>query len=154
MRYLGIDWGEKRWGLSYGDEIGIATPLEAIVNPELEEKWVCLTQLVEQRRIESFVVGYPLNMDGSVGFKAKEVDQFITQLELQCPSLPIHRVDERLTSHTAGLSWTAKQKRQKRKSGKLDSSSAAIILQDYLDQLNLCGDGALDMDEEEYGSLG
>jgi len=146
MRYLGIDWGEKRWGISYGDEIGIATPLDAIVDATSELKWKRLMSLVDQRRIQEFVVGYPYNMDGTVGFKAREVDAFIQELATRFPGLPTHRIDERLTSHTAGKAWNEKQKRQQRKSGKLDSSAAAIILQDYLDQLNLSQDFLEDRD--------
>lgn len=135
MRYLGIDWGAKRWGLSYGDEIGIATPLDALTDTLEEAKWCKLAQLLQQRRIDEFVVGYPFNMDGSVGFKAREVDAFVRELNRRFPTIKVHRIDERLTSQVAGKAWTAKQKRDQRKSGKLDSSAAAIILQDFLDQL-------------------
>lgn len=134
MRCLGIDWGTKRWGLSYGDEIGIATPLPAITDANGEARWKTLAQLIAQRRIDTIVVGYPYNMDGSVGFKAKEVDAFIACLKEQFPLLPVHRVDERLTSQVAGQAWSEKEKREQRRSGKLDSSAAALILQDYLDQ--------------------
>ena len=136
MRYLGIDWGEKRWGISYGDELGVATPLHAIVDNEVADRWNSLIRLVKERRIEGFVVGYPFNMDGSVGFKAREVDGFIDQLGDRFPNIPVERADERLTSHTAGQHWNSKQKRQQRKSGKLDSGAATVFLQDFLDQLN------------------
>jgi len=137
MRYLGIDWGEKRWGISYGDELGIATPMDAIIDTEIAIKWEKLRKLVVQRHIQEFVVGYPYNMDGSIGFKAKEVDQFINELIARFPTMPVSRIDERLTSHTAGMNWSEKQKRQHRKSGKLDSSAAAILLQDFLDQQSI-----------------
>jgi putative holliday junction resolvase len=135
IRYLGIDWGEKRWGLAYADELGVATPLDAITHPEPEVRWDALRRAIVQRRIEVCVVGYPYNMDGTVGFKAKEVDAFIAQLEQRFPGVEVHRVDERLTSHVAGLGWSERQKREQRRSGKLDSSAAAIILQDFVDQL-------------------
>ena len=134
-RYLGIDWGEKRWGIAYADELGVATPLEAITQVDASARWDALRRVVVQRRVDGFVVGYPYNMDGSVGFKAKEVDAFIGELEQQFPAIEIHRVDERLTSHAAGSGWSERQKREQRRSGKLDSSAAAIILQDFVDQL-------------------
>lgn len=137
MRYLAIDWGEKRWGIGYGDELGVATPLEAIVDVDISARWSRLLSLVRERRIQQLVVGYPLNMDGSVGFKAREVDEFIKELNQQLPDLPVERVDERLSSHTAGQHWSGKKKREQRKSGKLDSGAATVFLQDYLDQLSL-----------------
>lgn len=137
MKYLAIDWGEKRWGIGYGDELGVATPLEAIVDTDASTRWIHLEKVVRERRIEKIVVGYPLNMDGSVGFKAREVDRFIDELNERLPLLPVERTDERLTSHTAGKHWSSKKKREQRKSGKLDSAAATVFLQDYLDQLNM-----------------
>jgi putative holliday junction resolvase len=134
-RYLGIDWGEKRWGIAYADEVGVAMPLDAITQPAPQARWEALLRVMVQRRVDACVVGYPYNMDGTVGFKAKEVDAFIGELEQRIPGVSVHRVDERLTSHAAGLGWSERQKREQRRSGKLDSSAAAIILQDYVDQL-------------------
>lgn len=135
MNRLGIDYGEKRWGISFSDELNIATPQPAIIENELEQKWSSLRRLVEERVVREFVVGYPYNMDGSAGFKAAEVDSFISELEDRHPGIPVKRVDERLTSVTAGEGWSEKKKRGERKSGKLDSKAATLILQDYLDQL-------------------
>ena len=80
MRCLGIDYGERRIGLSYGDEIGVATPLPALDAIDRAEGFVRLGRVLEERRISDLVVGYPLNMDGTVGFKAREVDAFIDEL--------------------------------------------------------------------------
>jgi len=137
MKYLAIDWGEKRWGIGYGDELGVATPLDAIVDAEISARWIHLEKVVRERRIDTLVVGYPLNMDGSVGFKAREVDHFIDEVNQRLPHLPVVRTDERLTSHAAGKHWSGKKKREQRKSGKLDSAAAAVFLQDYLDHTNM-----------------
>ncbi len=137
MRVLGIDYGEKRIGLSYGDELGVATPLPAIVTGSPAEKVQQLAQLTRSRRIEQLVVGYPYNMDGSRGFKAAEVDAFIARLE-SATGLPVERVDERLTSHQVEAEMraagrTLKKSRSLRKSGDVDSRAATLILQDFLD---------------------
>lgn len=132
MKYLGIDWGEKRIGLAYGDELGLAFPITPAVAPAKKERLRQIEAVVRERGIEAMVVGYPLNMDGSAGFKAREVDAFIGLLEKRF-RLPVHRVDERLTSVAAeGLSRESKRKPD-RKSGELDSRAAAILLQDFLD---------------------
>ena len=54
---------------------------------------------LNERKAEELVVGYPLNINGTVGFKAREVDEFIAELEKRF-RLPIHRIDERLSSHS------------------------------------------------------
>jgi putative holliday junction resolvase len=140
MRLLGIDYGEKRIGLAYGDEVGVAVPLDAAVQRDFEERMTHLAKVVAERRIEKFVVGYPYNMDGSVGFKAREVDSFIEKLKRRF-RLPLDRVDETLTSveAEAGMGKPRKNLRNVRRSratGHLDSSAAALILQDYMDTQN------------------
>lgn len=141
MRLLGIDYGSKRWGLSFADELGLALPLPAAVSSTPEERFTQLTQLITQRRITELVVGYPYNMDGTAGFKAREVDAFIAELEKRF-NLPVHRTDERLTTHAA-TNLTPKRKSKKprtaaahradRATGEVDSRAATIILQDFLD---------------------
>ena len=136
MRYLGIDYGERRIGLAYGDELGLAVPLPAAVQPEIGERLAHIIEVVERRHIDHFVIGYPYNMDGSTGFKAQEVDCFIGKLLERLP-LPVHRVDERLTSEVAKdrLGLSGLKERQTRSIGKVDSAAAALILQDYLDSI-------------------
>jgi putative Holliday junction resolvase len=77
MNYLGIDWGEKRIGLAFADEVGIAMPLPAAVALSKKERMCHIETMLTQRKADELVVGYPLNMNGTVGFKAKEVDEFI-----------------------------------------------------------------------------
>jgi putative Holliday junction resolvase len=133
MRCLGIDYGTKRVGLAHGDEIGVATPLPALVDADAAVRWRRLGELIRQRRITDLVLGYPYNMDGSVGFKAKEVDGFAAKLKAEF-GLPVHLVDETLTSSEAESSIAKKDRRSVRDSGLIDSRAACLILQDYLDQ--------------------
>lgn len=133
MRFLGIDYGTRRVGLAFGDELGVATPLPALTDADPGKRWNELAAVIRQRRITELVLGHPLNMDGSAGFKAKEVDVFAERLRTQF-TLPVHLVDERLTSHLAEAGMNQKDLRAIRASGIVDSRSAAIILQDYLDQ--------------------
>lgn len=133
MRYLGIDYGTKRIGLSHGDEIGVATPLPALTAGLGEESWKKLGEIIRQRRITDLVVGYPYNMDGSVGFKAKEVEGFVSKLKEKF-GLPVHLVDETLTSYEAESTIAKKSRREVRDSGLIDSRAACLILQDFLDQ--------------------
>ena len=133
MRCLGIDYGTKRIGLAQGDEVGVATPLPALIETDAPGRWLKLGELIKQRRITDLVLGYPYNMDGSVGFKAKEVDAFAAQLKEQF-GLPVHLVDETLTSYAAESTIAKKARREVRDSGLIDSRAACLILQDFLDQ--------------------
>jgi putative Holliday junction resolvase len=134
MRCLGIDYGEKRIGLAWGDELGVATPIKAATQSTVEARMDCIEKLIHERGATDLVVGYPYNMDGSIGFKAKEVDAFIEVLEKRF-GLPVHRIDERLTSHRmeSDLGLSGRKERELRKTGIVDSGAAALILQDWLD---------------------
>jgi putative Holliday junction resolvase len=136
LNYLGIDWGEKRIGLAHADEVGIAVPLPAAVASTKKARLQHIEEMIKQRRIHELVCGYPLNMDGSVGFKAKEVDVFIGEMEKRF-KLPIHRIDERLSSHSVEQGLKSQKKKLDRRSGEIDSRAAALILQDFIEEQNL-----------------
>jgi putative holliday junction resolvase len=133
MRCLGIDYGTKRVGLAHGDEIGVATPLPALTDADEAVRWRKLGELVRTRHISDLVLGYPYNMDGTAGFKAKEVDAFAARLKAEF-GLPVHLVDETLTSAEAEATIAKKNRRGVRDSGLIDSRAACLILQDWLDQ--------------------
>ena len=133
MRCLGIDFGEKRIGLSYGDELGVATPLPALTDRSSRKRLEKLATVIHQRRITDLVLGHPLNMDDSAGVKAKEVEAFAARL-LAAFGRPVHLVDERLTSYEAEQSVPKPRRRAVRASGLIDSRAACLILQDFLNQ--------------------
>jgi putative Holliday junction resolvase len=132
MRFLGIDHGTRRIGLAYGDDIGVATPLAAISAEDAAKRWAGLAAVLKERRITEVVVGHPINMDGSSGPKALEVEEYAKRIRAEF-GLPVHLVDERLTSYEAESTIPPSKRRAIRKTGLVDSRSATIILQDYLD---------------------
>ena len=133
MRCLGIDYGARRIGLSFGDELGVATPLAALTDADAAQRWRALAAIVKQRRVTDFVVGHPLNMDETPGFKAKEVEAFAARLRAEF-ALPVHLVDERLTSYEAESTIAKSKRRAVRASGIIDSRAATLILQDFFNQ--------------------
>jgi putative holliday junction resolvase len=143
MRCLGIDHGTRRVGLSYGDDIGVATPLPALVFADSAKQWEGIASVVKDRKITDLVIGHPLNMDGTAGPKAKEVEEFARKLQ-SVFGLPVHLVDERLTSYEAESTIEPSKRRAVRKSGLIDSRAATLILQDFLN-------GRISVDEEEEG---
>jgi putative Holliday junction resolvase len=132
MRCLGIDHGARRIGLSYGDEIGVATPLPALVFADASKQWAGIGAILKDRKVTDVVLGHPLNMDGSSGPKALEVEEFARRLRAEF-NLPVHLVDERLTSHEAESTIPPAKRRAVRRSGLVDSRAATLILQDFLD---------------------
>ena len=133
--YLGVDYGTKRIGLAWADELGISLPLESIPGVELEGCWEEFERVLKERKITEVVVGYPIHMDGEVGIRAKEVDSFILNINTKF-GLPVFRMDERLTSVAAAESISMKSKGRKGKKpadGRIDATAASLILRDFLE---------------------
>jgi putative Holliday junction resolvase len=139
MRVLGIDYGDKRTGIAISDPMGwTAQGLEAVIGG-MAKAAERVSQLAKQYDVKTLVVGYPINMDGSTGFRAVRTDEFISALKKRLNDGDINFIkwDERLTSteasrklKAAGVKPTARGVREK---GKIDILSAAILLQSYLD---------------------
>jgi len=121
--YLGVDWGEKRIGLSLADsETKLATPFKTVGS--LEE----LEQTTKEEEIDILVVGKPIKMKGEgEGLNPLFLD-FIKELESKIPELKIELVDERLTSKQADKLPGGKKEKASR-----DEISAILILQTFLD---------------------
>jgi len=135
MRCLGLDYGTRRIGVAYGDDLGVATPLPALAAADPLRRWAGLASLVKERRITDVVVGHPLNMDGSSGPKALEVEAFARRVRADF-GVPVHLIDERLTSYEAESTIAPAKRRSVRGTGLVDSRAATIILQDYLDGIS------------------
>jgi putative holliday junction resolvase len=132
MRCLGLDYGTRRIGLSYGDDLGVATPLVALSAADPSKRWAGLAAVLKERRVTDVVLGHPINMDGTSGPKAAEVEAFAMRIRSEF-GLPVHLVDERLTSYEAESTIEPSKRREVRRSGLIDSRAATIILQDFLD---------------------
>ncbi len=134
-RYLGIDYGTKRIGLAVSDlETKIASPLTTIdAAGSVSHQVGAVAEVAHDYTVAAFVVGLPLNMDGSEGKQAKTTRAFGEALA-RTTDLPVHYYDERLSSVAAEeLLAPAELTRRKRK-GRLDPVAAQVILQGFLDQ--------------------
>ena len=130
--YLGIDYGTKRIGLAWADNLMISLPIGTVPGLDSAGCWDALTKEIKDRSITELVVGYPLHMDGSVGRRAQQVDRFIDELEEKF-SLPVHRVDERLTSASARETVGGKlTQKGEDKTGRVDATAASLTLRDFL----------------------
>jgi putative Holliday junction resolvase len=134
MKYLAIDYGNKRTGLATCDpNETIATPLTVLTTgKDLPNK---IAQIMESENVDAVIIGLPINMDGSEGFQAKHVRQFAEQLEKQL-NMTIHFQDERLSTFGAQEKLEQTDLSKKTKSRRLDAVAAAQILQDFLENKN------------------
>ena len=134
MRYLAIDYGNKRTGLAICDESEtITSPLAVLdTNENLIEK---ITQIIKDETVGAIVLGLPLNMDETQGPQARIVRDFSQQLKKHI-DIPIHFEDERLSSFAAEDKLAAAELTRKKKKERLDAVAAAVILQTFLDRKN------------------
>ena len=130
MRYLGIDYGNKKVGLAFGDsETGVAVPLEVVQNEGPDQLIQFITERLRNEQIDQVVVGVPLpTAEGPGSEQLEKTQQFIEKLQSQV-SMPIHEEDERYS--------TAEALRLQREYGATaedDALAAMLILQAFLDQ--------------------
>lgn len=132
-RYLAIDHGSRRIGLAIGDtQTGIASPLKTIQaagNPQGDAA-VVLAQ-ASQFDVSGFVVGLPLNMDGSEGPQAKATRVFGEALA-KAAGKSVHYWDERLSSFAAEELIQTEELTRKKKRSRVDRVAAQVILQEFL----------------------
>ena len=135
MRIMALDVGSKRIGVALSDPLKItAQGLQTFQRTTLEEDVKGLWQLIDEHEVSQLVVGLPKNMDGNIGFKAEEVQQFIADLTAE-RKIEIIWIDERLTTVSAErVLLEADVSRAKRKKV-IDKMAAVVILQSYLDRL-------------------
>lgn len=133
-RFIGIDYGSKRTGLAVSDPLHIiASPLETVPAAKIIDY---LQKYSQSETIIGFVVGWPLNMDGSPSQAAADIEAFLPRLRRAFPGIPVTLEDERFTSvlaHRAMIDGGMKYM-QRRDKKSVDRISAAIILQSFLDK--------------------
>lgn len=137
MRILGIDYGDSRIGVAISDPLGwTANGLETIQAKQQFHKAVeQVAAICRQYAVQTVVIGYPKNMNGTLGERTEKTEGFIAALNAVCPGLEFVRWDERLTSVAAHRTMreTGATTRNKGK-GIVDKIAAELILQGYLDQ--------------------
>ena len=132
-RSLGIDFGEKRVGLSLSDRSNlIASPFMTINYINENDLVTQLKKIVIENDIENFVLGLPINMKGEDTAQTKVVRKF--KKSLSSLKLPIIYEDERLSSVSAKNSLILQNIKTGHNKPEIDKTAAAIILQQYLDK--------------------
>lgn len=133
-RILAFDYGTKRIGIAVTDSLQIiATGLDTIHPNDIV---VYLTKYLSKEVVELFVVGEPKQMDGTPSQPAQHVRGFMTILKKHFPEIPIETMDERFTSKMAAatVAQSGFKKSDRRNKERIDTISATIILQSYLEK--------------------
>lgn len=135
MRYLGLDLGSRTLGVAISDKTGIiASSLKVIRHEEEYDRLVDeVKNLVSELEIDAIVLGFPKNMNNTIGPKGELSIEFKGKLE-KCIDIPIYLQDERLSTKSALDTLIQGDVSRKNRKKVVDSLAATIILQSYLDR--------------------
>jgi|TARA_B100001057_G_scaffold449334_1_gene490413 putative Holliday junction resolvase len=134
-KFIGIDYGQKKIGLSVTDDDKVfAFPLETVKRNDFFD---FITNFFKENDVEKFVIGKPTRMSGESSEIEGEIIEFIKKLERKFPNIPIVRFDERFTSKIATKSILSAGAKKKMRLNKeiVDKISATIILRDFLEYI-------------------
>ena len=136
MRVIGLDYGTKTVGVAISDELLItAQPLLTIEREranKLRKTVAKIEEIISEYNVEEIVLGYPKNMNNTLGERAAATDEFREMLERRT-GLPVILVDERLTTIEADRILEETGVVASGRKEYIDKMAAAIILQNYLD---------------------
>ncbi len=133
MRVLAIDFGTKKLGLALSDPEGrFALPRGVMPREgEAEQMYAGLARLAAEERVGALVVGLPLGLDGAETATTRQARNFGNRLAARL-ALPVHFVDERLSSAEAKSRLAETGTRGKKAKARLDAEAAALILESFL----------------------
>ena len=134
-RLLGVDFGEKRTGLAVSDEGRfLANGIGNVTGTGIGKMADEVARYADEYKVSGIVLGLPVNMDGSQGFRAERIRTFADILAERV-SVPIVLLDERLTTVSASRFLNETNTRGKKRKAVIDTLSAQLILQNALDRL-------------------
>lgn len=143
-RLIGLDVGKKTIGLALSDPShGIATPLKTIQRTKFTKDMIALSEVVKDYEVKGFIIGLPVNMDGSEGRRAQSIRDFAAEMHNFLGNDPwIAFWDERLSTVSADnivdtLVEKRKTKINAKSSGLIDKLAAHSILQGALDFISI-----------------
>lgn len=135
MKVLGIDYGDRRTGIAISDRSGLLAGNPQVIDERDYEKLLDkLCALVAQEKIEQLVLGYPKNMDGTIGERAARCEVMADDLRART-GCSVKLWDERRTTVQAHAILHSNGQKQKKHKKTVDAVAAMLILQGYLDYM-------------------
>lgn len=136
MRIMGLDYGSKTIGVAISDPLGLTAQGIEIIRREDENKLRKslrrIEELISEYQVEEIVLGFPKNMNNTIGDRAQKSLELKEKLERRC-GLPVIMWDERLTTVEANRTLMESGVRRENRSKYVDMIAAVFILQGYLD---------------------
>ena len=135
-RKLGIDYGVSRTGIAITDELGITAQGLETITSNGNDKIILkkIAEILEKYEIDTFVIGNPLNMDGTESKRSEETKGFIHKLKSRFNNIEIISVDERLTTVEAHKTMNLLNINNKKKKQVVDTIAAVYILENYINK--------------------
>lgn len=134
MKVLGLDFGDKTCGIAISDREGkLARGLTTLRFQRGEEVKTAkaIADLAKREGASHIALGYPKNMDGTVGVQGQKTERFKTHLEAS--GLTVSLVDERLSTQLASMHAIDSNLNTRKRKRTIDEGAAIVILQSYLD---------------------
>lgn len=139
MRIMGLDFGTKTVGVAISDPLMVtAQPVETITRKsanKLRQTLARIEELIVENCVELIVLGYPKNMNNTVGERAQACETFKEDLERRT-ALPVILWDERMTTVESERILMAGGVRRENRKAVIDQMAAVLILQSYMDAQN------------------
>lgn len=134
MRTMSLDLGSRTIGVAASDLTGlIANGVETIRRTSPERDFARIGELVTQWEVEEIVLGYPKNMNGTIGERAELTKAFAEELRSRFPGVTVVLWDERLSTVAAERVLIEADLQRKKRRKVIDMMAAVVILQNYLD---------------------
>lgn len=132
MKIMAVDFGDSRTGLAVCDKTEfLASPIGVIHEKSFPATIQKVAYAAEEYDVREIVVGYPVNMNGSVGDRAEKCQEFARRLQ-KLVSVPVKLWDERSTTVSAHQYLNETNTRGKKRKEVVDAVAATIILESYL----------------------
>ena len=137
MRKLGIDYGDARVGIAITDALNITVQGLETITSNGNDKVVLkrLDELLREYDVDTFVVGMPLNMNGTKTERVEVTEKFIHKLKCRFPKIKIETIDERLTTVAAHRTMNDLNINRRKKKNIVDTISAVYILETYMKKI-------------------
>lgn len=134
MRKMSLDVGTRTIGIAVSDLMGmIANGVETIRRTSEEKDYERIAQLIKEHEVDTLVVGYPKNMNGTIGERAQACEAMAHKLENMFPEVKVVLWDERLSTVAAEKVLVDADMRRNKRKKIIDMMAAVVILQNYLD---------------------
>ena len=136
-RIVAIDYGQKRVGFAASDELRIcAHPLETV---HVSQAFDYLKHYIETEKVDIIVIGEPKTLKNMPSDSTRYIEPFVNRVKKSFPDIEIARMDERFTSRMAFQTMidSGLKKKERQNKALVDTISATIILQTYMQQLEI-----------------